>query len=287
MGNIWSLRHVRTARCALGSGMCVSLKHGLVIVSGSDYLLHAYSLEDGSLVRTIGSQGQFSFDSGGLCITPDGDSVLLAENYRNRVQRVNIMDGSCIRFIGNGVLCEPEFVDCNDKVIVVSEDCCRISVLSWRTGDLISQFGSYGTGPGQLMFSAGLRLLGNGTQLVVADYYNRRLCVFRLDGEFVGAVGSKEHGLSRDVLECTDGFIVANTRWAHELVILTSVGEVESVFRGPSNGEFQASIALAALPDGGLVMRKWNRLLVFRGLGLRVQWITACMLTARVVVVCE
>ncbi len=284
MGTMWPLPRAHTL-CAHGLGMCVSLKHGLVIVTDDGTMqLHVHSLDDGSLVRTIGSKGsgkgQFNFVCGGLCVSPDGDSVLVAEYYNDRVQEVNIMDSSWVRFVGEGVLRQPEFVDCNADVISVSEDCHRLSVLSWLDGSLLAQFGSYGTGP------PGVRLLVDGSGLVVADRLNHRLCVFKLNGEFVQAMGREEQGLScpQDVLECNDGFIVANY-WAHNLMKVSAAGEVVGVYgtEGSGNGEFNGPSALAALPDGGLVVRECagERFQVFHGLVLRVDWITACVLLAR------
>jgi hypothetical protein len=259
----------RKAACARGVGMCVALKHGLVIVSDSSTwdtrALHMHSLADGSLVRRIGSagsgEGQFSFNYGGLCVSPDGDSVLVAECYNNRVQQVRIVDGSWVRFVGEGVLREPQYVDCNADVIAVSENCHRISVLSWADGSVRAQLGSGGSGPGQLFYPCGVRLLADGSGVVVADCYNHRLCVFALRGEFVAAVGSEEQGLNNpyDVLECaSDGsFIVAN--WlGNNLVKLSRDGANIGVYGklGGGNGEFNYPTALAALPDGGMVVRE-------------------------------
>ena len=39
--------------------------------------------------------------------------------------------------------------------------------------------------------------------------------------------------------------------------------------------------ALAALPEGGLVVRTHKRLHVFKGLNVRLAWITACAVLAR------
>ncbi len=297
---MWAPSHTSTNSCVFGYAMCVSLKHGLVIMSEYHFSggsqLHLYSLVDGSLVRVIGTKGhgngrgQFNFGSGGLCVSPDGDSVLVAEYSNKRVQEVNIMDGSWVRFVGEGVLERPQYVDCNNKVIVVSEGCHRMSVLAWHKGDLISQFGSRGSGPGQLDFPRGVRLLvgcpTGASSLIVADLGNHRLCVFGLNGEFVRAMGSKEQGLSYpyDVLESIDGFIVANYE-ANNLVKVSSGGEVVGVYgkHGSWDGEFDCPSALAALPDGGLVVREFwcRRFQVFRGLGLRVEWITACVSLAR------
>jgi tripartite motif-containing protein 71 len=273
--------------------MCVSLKHGLVIVvDDSTMQLHMHSLADGSLVRRVGSKGsgkgQFNSYWCGLCVSPDGDSVLVAEAHNNRVQQVRIVDGSWVRFVGEGVLKYPQFVDCNADVIAVSEPgCYRISVLSWADGSVRAQFGSEGSGRGQLDWPRGVRLLADGSGLVVADNNNHRLCVFTLSGEFVAEVGSREQGLNGpfDVLECaSDGsFIVANR--GHDLVKLSRDGAKVEVYgkKGDGNGEFTDPTALAALPDGGMVVREWHgaRFQVFKGLVVRFEWITACAMFAR------
>ncbi len=274
----------RKAACAAGFGMCVSLKHGLVIVSGGD-TLHLYSLATGAPLtltvvkkglfsdktvvenKTFGSngsdKGQFNFSCGGLCVSPDGDSVLVAECFNNRVQEVRIVDGSWVRFVGEGVLNRPQFVDCNAAVIAVSEGCHRISVLFWADGSVVAQFGSKGKGPGQLDFPRGVRLLADDNRVVVADYNNQRLCVFWLSGEFVVAVGSEKQDLycPFDVLECaSDGsFIVANYG-GHNLVKLSRDGVKVGGFgkKGGGNGKFNYPTALAALPDGGMVVREYG-----------------------------
>ncbi len=56
--------------------------------------------------------------------------MLVAEANNNRVQQVRIVDGSWVRFVGEGVLAGPQYVDCNADVIAVSEECHRINVLS-------------------------------------------------------------------------------------------------------------------------------------------------------------
>jgi DNA-binding beta-propeller fold protein YncE len=177
---MWPPIHSYSAVCARGYGICVSLKHELIIVPGS-YLLHSHSLLDGSLVRSIGSKGtdkeEYMFDSGGLCVSPDGDSVLVAEQYSNyRVQQLKIADGSWVRFVGVGVLQCPYDVDCNTDTIAVSETYSnRISVFSWADGSVLAQFGSKWSGPGELKYPRGLRLLCDGNELVVADTCNDRL----------------------------------------------------------------------------------------------------------------
>jgi hypothetical protein len=283
----------RKAACAIGAGMCVALKHGLVIVvDDSTMQLHMHSLADGSLVRSIGSKGsgkgQFDFNCGGLCLSPDGDSVQVAEGYNNRVQQVRIVDGSWVRFVGEGLLKQPLCVDCNADVIAVSEACHRISVLSWADGSVRAQFGRIGIGRDQLHDPRGIRLLADGSGMFVADCYNHRLCVFTLRGEFVAVVGGRQQGLNCpcDVLECaSDGSFIVTNYVSHKLIKLSRDGAKVEVYgkRGDGNGEFYYPTALAALPDGGMVVRDYGRerFQVFKGLVVRFEWITACALFAR------
>jgi hypothetical protein len=244
--------------------------------------LHMYSLIDGTRMRSIGSQGggkgQFNFDYGGLCTSSDGDSVLVADYHNNRVQEVRIVDGTWVRFIGEGVLNEPQYVDCNSDVIVVSEpgnNC--ISVMSWADGGLRVQFGSYGRGPWRLSSPRGIRLLVDGSGVVVVDCWNNRLCIFTLSGELVAAVVSGEQGLCLpyDVLECaSDGsFIVANL--CHSLVNLSRDGVTVEVLGKLGNGDGPG--ALSALPnDGCLVLAREQRVQHLTHLRARLAWMCAC-----------
>ncbi len=192
---------------------------------------------------------------------PDGDSVLVAEYHNNRVQQVRIVDGSWVRFIGDGVLQAPDFVECNADVIVVSEGFHRISVLSWADGSVRAQFGSRGSGPGQLKFPCGIQLLADGIGLVVADSGNHRLCVFTLSGEFVAAIGSAKQALNEpcDVLELTsDGSFIVTNRRGHHLTRISRDGTVVGVYgkHGSGDGEFNQPVSIAALPDGALLVRE-------------------------------
>ena len=63
--------------------------------------------------------GQLSFDGrfGGLCMT-HRDSLLIAEHKQGRVQELWPADGRHERFIGDGVLRTPNYVDCNAQASV-------------------------------------------------------------------------------------------------------------------------------------------------------------------------
>jgi hypothetical protein len=314
MGNTMSVQ--RSYSFSEGYGICVALKHGVIIVANNETKqLHMHSLADGSLLRSIGvrgrGKGQFDFWWNGLCVSPDGDSVLVAEKSNHRVQQVRIVDGAWVRFVGEGVLIRPGFVDCNADVIAVSEPSChRISVLSWADGSVRAQFGSQGSGPGQLNLPCGIRLLADGSGLVVADMCNDRLCVFTLtskqnkrlftccawtrrprdsDQARVTMVGSKEEGLCcpHNVLECaSDGsFIVTNSGLRRELIKLTRDGPEVWAFgerRAGDNPYLPRHVALAALPGGAMLVRDCydSRCLFIRDQRHRLEWIGVCVSAA-------
>jgi hypothetical protein len=295
MAITWAPMHSLSADCAVGYGMCVSLKHGLIVISecvaSGGFRLDMHSLLDGSLVRSIGSKGngtgQFTFLFGGLCVSPDGDSVLVAERFNNRVQQVKIADGSWVRFVGVGILKYPDFVDCNADVIAVSETSLNcISVLSWADDSVLARFGGYGWGLGDLWYPLGLRLLCDGNELVVADSFNHRLCLFTVTGELVSTFANENAGLLDpcDVIEYgADGGFITAIKARMKLAHVSRAGEVTDVLDSTVSSAIQLDdpLALAALPDGGLVVRTRKRLHVFNGLNVRLSWITACAVFAR------
>ncbi len=308
-----------TFPCLDGEGMCVSEKHGIVIVSDpANCRLRLYSLDTGALVRSIGrrgtNRGEFEFCKGGLCLSPDGDSVLVAECRNYRVQQVtlaNVAGSPWERYIGNGNdtrLISPDFVDCNADVVVVSETHpCFVSVLTWRTGQLLTRFrGWWGVLPAQMYHPCGIRILRSGNQLVVADCWNNRLCVFTLQGQFVREITGVRG--CRAVLEWDDSFIVA-CESSHEIVRMSSSGSTLEVYgkrrikygkrgrrgakkrrRGSGTCEFHSPLALAGLRDGRLVVLELTRVQVITGgfglgvgpgLALRALWILACVRPSR------
>jgi DNA-binding beta-propeller fold protein YncE len=288
MGATLSTR--RSIACPKSYGMCVAAPHGLVIVfDHKAKQLHMYSLIDGTMIRSIGSQGngkgQFDSFCSGLCVSTDGDSVLVAERYNNRVQEVRIADGSWVRFAGESVLKWPEFVDCNADVIVVSESTDdRISMLSWADGNVLARFGSNGCGSGQLCSPRGVRLLADGSKLVVADCWNNRLCLFTLSGEFVAAAGSSTQGLNNpcDVLLCVrDGGFVVSNFGSHNFVKMGWDGVNVGVYdrHGSGDGTVNYPTALAALPnDGYLVASAGNqRVQQFVSWHAKLAWMRACV----------
>ncbi len=261
--------------CARGEGMCISLKHGLVVMSVFPSLtntwiyggwqLYVYALADGSFVRSIGGdqgsdKGQFGFEHGGLSVTPDGDSVFVAEYWNNRVQEVNILDGSWVRFIGIGVLTGPQYVDCNSETIVVSER-FGVCVFSWH-GEFVRTIEALGR-------PCGLSILRDKTQIVVVTG-NSRLSVYWLNGDLAWSECVAVQDLNcHDVVEWDGGFLIANHCRKLIKFSCNGAGPPAEVLDGSSRG-------LATLPDGGLIARNAKYCQVFFGVDLRCAWVALC-----------
>ncbi len=243
-------------------------------------------------MRKIGGRGsgkgQFSFGYSGLCISPDGDSVLVAEDLNSRVQEVRV-DGptaACpwVRFVGERMLTRPRFVDCNVNVIVVSEDRNSVSVLSWQTGELLycynimlslqlSRIPDYATERRFLMCVARL----SGDNMVLADWSRNELSVVSLSGLSVAKVGETTLHSPLDMTVRHDGFFVAD---CHGLrVVEMSSDGVLGACRMFANGD-----TLASLPDGGLIVLDrspravFAQFHVFFGLDLRALWVSLCVM---------
>ena len=257
----------------------VDAVRGVVVVSTfcGDSKLYVYSLADGSLVRSFGGKGtgkgQFDWYFGGLCTTPRG-TLLVADSYNNRVQEVSLDDGSWVRFVGEGVLQEPNYVHCSESVIAVSETReHRLTLLSWMDGSLLARFGGEGSTDGRLKAPRGLRLLASGGGVVVADKENNRLCIFSTTGAFLRSLPAGRDPC--DVAECDGGtsFVVANAGAVHTLSKVSSAagtaGGVQVVpfgKEGSKNCQFNWPVAVATIPGapggGGmevLVLEYFNK----------------------------
>ena len=167
---------------------------------------------DGGVVRRVGTPGtgplQFRRPRQ-VCIAVD-EHVFVAELDNNRVQVLTpALDFHS--FLGVDQLQAPIGMCADADTVFVSEyhrDC--ISVFARRDGALLRRFGYHGAGDGQLDGPLSLCLVGETGEIAVADYWNRRVSVFRVDGAFVRHAGVGH--LVRPVsVACSDG--------GHEVIV--------------------------------------------------------------------
>jgi hypothetical protein len=236
--------------------------------------LWMYSLRDGTLIRCVTYcphivKGIFGVRRAGVCMAPDDDSVLITETTRSRIQQV------CVRFVGEGRLHEPAFVACNSAVLAVSE-WKAISVWSWLEGTFCARIA-----PGGLFYPFGLRMLPDGSGVVVCNPSMHALYVFGLDG-LLRHKFQHTGRRSLDVICWNDTFIVSD-RDHDALVQVSGDDGTPLATYGTGSGEFRAPSLVAALPCGGLVVVDQGdaRFQILRVVCLRQDWVAVCVQLAR------
>ena len=257
----WPPSATSTTKCEHGFGMAVSATSGHIIVSTQNCTLSVYSLEKGVRVGSFGSKGsgslEFDYTAGGLCMS-SRDTILVAEAKNKRVQelRLNVTTAPVrmehVGFFVAKALVAPEYVACAGDVIAVSEPSLhRITTLSYTTREVMRQFGSVESPEHpQLGTPKGLRLLPDGSGVVVAD--EGKHCVFVLD---LSGVGRKLEGLPagaspQDVVVCDRGesvVVVLSTQKQLVRMRVDGSGGVE-VFGGGSGGAGSAGGAALTYP---------------------------------------
>jgi hypothetical protein len=280
------------------------IKHGFVVFSAlATKQLHIYSLINGVLVRVMSKKGngkgELNFNNGGLCTTPDGDGILVADFHNSRVQELRVTaacDDSWVRFIGEGVVNNPEYVDCNDSVIVVSEPESHISVLAWNDGSIRARCRD----SGPCLYRP--RLLADGSGFVVASILEHALRVYPLHGEGVVHIINQQ-GLYQptDVIERPyDGSFIVLDGQSNVMRLCRDGTVVEMLFRSSVvarllSGRIKLSakpvlfdnrctdrpITMVAMPNDGCWMlhrpiiccQQMEQVTYY---GLRLAWMRAC-----------
>lgn len=122
-----------------------------------------------------------------LCILPNGD-LCVPDSGTNEIRRF-ARDGTELRGATIAGVPSPAGICLTRSglLAVVCRDECRVRVYTLQ-GELVTAFGSCGSGEGQFATPAGIALDLAG-QLVVCDTGNHRLQVFTEAGAFVRIVG--------------------------------------------------------------------------------------------------
>ena len=304
---MFPLRFDRKAACADGWSIVVHVERQLVIVGGaSDRKLHCYHLRDGVECSAVGlgsGAGDMQFNwgyNGGVCVTPSG-TLLVADYHNNRVPEVDLdVRDHFARVFGQGDgaarLSGPIFVDCNGVHVAVIESFAeRVCVLSYADGTLVGRVGSACSEP--LSFPQGIKLLADGSGLVVADCNSHRVVLLPLVGNELGTepLGVQSHSdLKRPtgVVQCAaliDGDAVVMVACCGAAGLPTRLvkvsfrsGVLESVdMAGSAEGRLACVHDFATLPGGDIVTldHRYNasRFQVFTSLALRMCWVTLAL----------
>ena len=167
----------------------------------SNHQVHMFS-QEGQLISSFGSHGDQpgQFDRPyGVAITNNGH-VVVSDMYNNRLQVVDpnrpstplVVFSKCghdrILKSPRGVLVDPS----SGNIAVANDEGHSIEVFS-SDGHHITKIGTSkaGSGPGQLSGPTGLAL-HQSNHFLVADFDNKRVCIFTRDGQFVDVWGKKQ-----------------------------------------------------------------------------------------------
>ena len=158
-------------------------------IKGSPYQLSVKASRD---YTTLTNQGSFNVGNytPGVAVHTNGE--VFASSHDGFVQ-VFSEDGTAVRRIGskgngNGQFgCPWGLLLVGDRLYVSDDDLNRVQYFSATTGQYIGQFGSKGNGNGQFFSPRGMSTDGKGN-ILVADYSNDRVQVFKEDGTFVQVI---------------------------------------------------------------------------------------------------
>jgi hypothetical protein len=215
------------------NGVAVSRDGSTLLVSdyngtGGSCAIHVFSVADGSLLRVVGTQGSgpLQFNKPRQVWVASDGFVFVAESDNRRVQVLTPrLDFHA--FVGARQLTNPAGVCANADVVVVSENvpAHRIAVLNRADGSLLRRFGAEGRGDGEFDCPLGLCFM-SGCRVAVADYFNHRVSVFSVDGDFIHHVGVGVLQCPRGVAcSVIDELAVADTDNS-QVVVFRASGEV-------------------------------------------------------------
>lgn len=172
--------HVRDIHVPKARAIAV---HSDMLAVGTRASVLLLSYATGTLIRTIGSEGTGPGNIGGstvgLCFTPDGHSILVAERENKRMSKFRLIDGAFEDFYCKGQISDYQKdveVAPSGEVIVADYASHRICVFSADGCTLLRAWGTYGVADGQFNNPTALALAGN--KLFVLDNSSPRVQVF-------------------------------------------------------------------------------------------------------------
>ncbi|XP_011409436.1 PREDICTED: tripartite motif-containing protein 2-like, partial [Amphimedon queenslandica] len=175
-------------------------------IKGSPYQLSVKASRD---YTTLTNQRSFNVGSSTYGVAVHTNGEVFASSWDGFVQ-VFSEDGTAVRRIGskgkgNGKFGRPwGLLLVGDRLYVSDYNLNRVQYFSATTGQYIGQFGSKGNGNGQFSKPEGMSTDGKGN-ILVADYSNKRVQVFKEDGTFVQVIQCD--GTASDVAVDNEGKI--------------------------------------------------------------------------------
>ncbi|XP_011405118.2 PREDICTED: E3 ubiquitin-protein ligase TRIM71-like [Amphimedon queenslandica] len=216
-------------------------------IKGSPYQLSVKASRD---YTTLTNQRSFNVrnETRGVAVHTSGE--VFASNCNDGFVQVFSEDGTAVRKIGSKGNGNGEFeypwglLLVGDRLYVSDNNLSRVQYFSATTGQYIGQFGSEGNGNGQFSRPFGMSTDGKGN-ILVADYSNYRVQVFKEDGTFVQVIQCD--GTASDVAVDNEGKIHITISDQHHVQVFS-----------PDAGNFKYPNGIAIDDEGYIFVSDYN-----------------------------
>ena len=226
-------------------------------IKGSPYQLSVKASRD---YTTLTNERSFNVGSSTTGVAVHTNGEVFASSIDGFVQ-VFSEDGTALRRIGskgngNGQFDRPwGLLLVGDRLYVSDHNLHRVQYFSAITGQYIGQFGSYGKGNGQFYSSLGMSTDGKGN-ILVADYNNKRVQVFKEDGTFVQVIQCD--GKATDVAVNNEGKIYVTIQSRNHVQVFSPDGKTHlHTYNNPA-GNFNRPDGIAIDDEGYIFVSVGN-----------------------------
>ena len=226
-------------------------------IKGSPYQLSVKASRD---YTTLTNQRSFNVGNtiSGVAVHTNGE--VFASCIDGFVQVLS-EDGTAVRRIGsegngNGQFDYPwGLLLVGDRLYVSDYNLNRVQYFSATTGQYIGQFGSEGKGNGQFSGPEGMSTDGKGN-ILVADYRNKRVQMFKEDGTFVQVIQCD--GKASDVAVDNEGKIHVTIWNQHCVRVFSPDGKTHlDTYNNPA-GNFSGLNGIAIDDEGYIFVSAYN-----------------------------
>lgn len=174
-------------------GVCTTPDDKLLLVA-DDQCVHVFDARTGTPMRKIGACGSGKTElqcAMGICLSPDGERLFVADHHNRRVQVFRVVDGAHERTIGT-YGCGGGFVGffqprslhispCGEWLFVSDHGLSCVQVMRASNGDYMHPLCcKYGSGS-RADFDSARDIWSHGNEMYVADMVKQRIHIFLLD----------------------------------------------------------------------------------------------------------
>ena len=226
-------------------------------IEGSPYQLSVKASRD---YTTLTNQTSFIVGNFNPDVAVHTNGEVFASSRDGFVQ-VFSEDGTAVRRIGskgngNGQFEYPwGLLLVGDRLYVSDHKLHRVQYFSATTGQYIGQFGSNGNGNGQFSSPRGMSTDGKGN-ILVADYSNKRVQVFKEDGKFVQVIQCD--GNATDVAVDDEGKIHVTIQNQHHVQVFSPDGKTHLYTYNNPAGNFNSPDGIAIDDEGYIFVSSQN-----------------------------